>query len=174
MRLVALLAVLLVGCVDNSGGDAPPGVDVAVEVPDWDTAPQACMGDEGAFLLTDEASVDAWFAECMEDVGQTARVLDAIGGLGSDQKLVAVRLILGGCVQAWNFMGMHQDAETLHVWVLKEDTAYGRTQVACTDDLGWANGYWVAAEGDVGSVTEANLWLGRFNPQLPGGPPLPG
>jgi hypothetical protein len=169
-----LLLILLSACVDNSGGDPPPGEDVSVEAPGWESDPAACMGPEEAVLLTDEASVDAWLEECFEVGDQRQVLLDVIAGLDDSRRFVAARVQLGGCIQNWDFMGLRQDGTTIQVWVLKEDTSYGRQNVACTDDLGWGVGYWIAAEGDVADATDANLWLGTFNPDLGGAPPLPG
>lgn len=175
LPLVALAALPLTACVDNSGGEGPPGTDVSIEAPGWDSDPQACPGAEGAWLLDDDTSVDAFLSECFDEVpGKRDALLDVVGGLDANRRFVGVRIVLGGCVHQWDFMGMKQDGAVLRPWVLKEDTSYGRANAACTDDIGWDEGFWIAQDGDVGSVTSAELWLGSFNPELPGAPALPG
>ncbi len=174
MKHLLLASLFLVGCVDNSGGEGPPGEDVSIESPGWEADPGACPGPEEAVLLQDANDVDLWMTDCDQDPAKRNALLDVISGLDASRRFVAARIVLGGCVQAWDFMGINQDGETLHVWVLEEDTSYGRANAACTDDIGWAEGYWIAAEGDVDQATGASLWLGVFNPELPGSPALPG
>lgn len=92
--LLGLLALGSVGCgVDNTGGEPPPGTDVAIELPAGldDLAP--CFGGEdAAALLDDEAAVDAWLSAC--DGTDTSALRDAlvaaIDALGDEQRLVGV------------------------------------------------------------------------------------
>lgn len=178
---LCLLAGSLVGCglgVDNSGGEPPAGTDVSLEKRTELTDLEPCWGasqDEAA-LLDDEAAVDAWLADCQNDDTAPMRtaLLDVINGLGAQERLVGVRVVLGGCVQQWSLFGIYHDIDALNVWVLKEDTSYGVPNAACTDDIGWDGDYWIAAEADFSEVTEATLTVGLYNPDLPGAPALPG
>lgn len=176
-----MLAVTLMGCgesVDNSGGEPPAGEDVSLEQRPALSELEPCWGggtDEAA-LLDDEAAVDAWLADCQNDdtAGMRTALLDAIDALDEQERLVGVRVVLGGCVQQWSLFGIYHDTTALNAWVLKEDTSYGIPDAACTDDIGWDGDYWVAAEGDLSAVTEATLTVGRYNPDLPDAPNLPG
>ncbi len=176
----ALVLLALTGCagVDNSGGEPPPGTDVSIESPLGLDAISPCVGggQDCALLLDDEAAVDTWLAECasQDTTAQRDALVAAIDDLDDSQRLVGVRVVLGGCVQQWSFRGIYLDDNRLNVWILKEDTSYGLASADCTDDIGWDEGYWIAAEADVSAVTEATLTVGVYNPDLPGAPALPG
>lgn len=173
---LALVATSL-ACADNSGGEPPPGTDVALEVP-ADVADISCVsgGNQGAAaLLQSEADVTAWLEGCTDVSPATrAALIAAAQESGDDKKLIGVRVGLGGCTRDWSMMGIYHDDDTLNVWALLHDSSYGGGQAACTDDFFSQDGYWFAAEGDFAAVTDAALVTGVFNPDLPGAPLLPG
>jgi hypothetical protein len=175
---LVVLGVLLAACIDNTGGPPPPGEELEVET--IEAPPLFCdsEGDRSA-VLNDQNDVDAWLADCDDDgtgskesLGQD--LLTALSGLGSDSRLIAARIVGGGCVGGWDLMGIYLDGITFHPWVLKADTAHGRRDVACPADIWWEDGFWIAIGPSVAFGSEAELWVGVYNPNLGGGPALPG
>jgi len=168
----------LTGCVDNSGGPAPEGTELEEFSP--------AAGDAGglfceffrddAFLLVDRAAVEDFFAN--ECAGNEAAVEDELAtiadGLEEGEALVVVSIQLGGCLGEWGVHGFYEseDGSTVTAWVLRADSSYGRTNWACTDDIGGAIGvYRVMGAAD---ATEADIVIGTYNPDLPGAPAQPG
>ena len=170
--LLLLLPLVLLAC--NDGGDPPPGVDVAIESTGWGFVEPCFGGEDTAMILDSTEAVQAWMAPCAPNAEKGAQIVNKFNELDASRRLVAARVVLGGCVQGQWLRGLTQDASTLYVWIMKEDTSAGVPGAACTDDIGWDEGYWIAAEGDVASVTEATLWLGSYNPDQPGAPDAPG
>lgn len=176
LPLLALLALPACSTVDNTGGPPPEGSALAFEVLD---APdgfwcQAVIDD--AALITDEASIDALIDACEVDVDgvQTqARqdLLDALNGGDPGDVLVYAEGSAGGCIgQAW-IEDVTLDGDVLRPWMLKEDSSYGRYDVACTADFGLST-HLVRVSG-AEEATSAELHLGIFNPELPGAPSAP-
>lgn len=169
MRLSPLLALLLLSActpVDNSGGEPPSGESVTFSVED---APIGfCEFQDGAALITSIDDVDAWVATCENEDLDRQPVDDAVNALLESQTLVLVTAQLGGCLESSEIAGVFLDGDQLNVWMLKQDTAYGRDNVACTDDLGVA--YHLVTADAVASA--ASLRVGVYNPDLPNGPAL--
>ncbi|MCP4498982.1 MAG: hypothetical protein GY822_03320 [Deltaproteobacteria bacterium] len=174
--LFMVLLGALAACTDNSGGASPAGDDVSFSSAGLDDLFSCFAGEQEAALLDDENAVDDWLSNCEADdsVNVKEAILTEVEGLDDGERLVAVRMIFGGCVQQWHFMGIRQEADVLHAWVLREDTSYGIANAACTDDLGMSERYFIVSDGDVATATSADLVVGVFNPNLPGAPALPG
>lgn len=169
MRLSPLLALLLLtACnpVDNSGGEPPSGESVSFSVEEAQIG--FCEFQDGAALLDDSDDVDAWVATCENENLDRQPVDDAVAALTDDQTLVLVTAQLGGCLESSEIVGVFLDGDQLNVWMLKQDTAYGRDNIACTDDLGVA--YHLVTADAVASA--ASLRVGVYNPDLPNGPDL--
>jgi hypothetical protein len=174
MKRAFLLAPLLVagvaGClVDNSGGPPPPGTELEFE-------PQALAGTCGtfrdeAFLVRDQASLDAFFTACPIPDDARPAWQDAVAGLAAGDVLVYVNVQQGGCLGEHGLVGAFLDGTTLHAWLLRSDLSYGSTP-ACTADIGEAaQSMLVHGAAD---ATAADVVVGTFNQSLPGAPALPG
>lgn len=175
--LALLLALALPACVvtaDNSGGPPPEGEPVTFEILD---APQDfwCQAAvDGAILVSDEVSLDALLDGCEVPLEGADRdtvrqdLLDALNGGEAGDVLVYAEGSAGGCIgQAW-IEDVTLDGDTLRPWMLKEDSSYGQVDVACTADWGLST-HLVRVSG-AEDATSAELHLGVFNPELPGGP----
>jgi len=174
MRLLLLLPLLLIGC-DNSGGPPPDGAEVAIESVGWGFVEPCFGGDDLGAMLLDVEDVNEWMEPCgAPNQAKQQQIVNKIGELDDTRRLVAARIVLGGCVQDWWLRGLYQDGAVINIWVMKEDTSHNVTNAACTDDIGWAEGYWIAAEGDVANSTAATLISGSFNPDHAGAPLAPG
>lgn len=175
--LIGLSVLLVAGCVDNSGGGPPAGDDVSLEVPGeipGSPCPSLVAGGHEAALLDTPAAVEEWLAGCDPvDEDRRAALVSAVEDAG-DKKLIAVRMVLGGCARDWSLMGLYHDDDVINVWVLVADTSHGVSGAACTDDIFWDEAFYYAAEGDFSAVQEAAILAGIYNPDLPGAPALPG
>ena len=175
---IAVLVLLLTGCVDNSGGPPPPGIDLEIEHPLIEVPSVFCeTPDDEAMLLDDMTDADAWLAGCQEGTARDelrTQIETTITGLDANARLIAASIVGGGCVGGWSLFGIHLDDTTLRPWILKEDTSYGRSQVACTADIWWQTDYWLVRGDGVGDADAVELWVGVYNPDLPGAPALPG
>jgi hypothetical protein len=174
MRLLLLLPLFLFGC-DNSGGPAPSGTELAIESTGWGFIEPCFGGDDDAALLDSVAAVTTWLDPCgAPNVEKQNQIVNTMSELDGTRRLMAARIVLGGCTQDWHLAGLYQDAATVSVWILKADTSLNSANAACTDDIGWAEGYWIAAEGDLATATTGVLHLGSYNPAQPGAPASPG
>ena len=173
-RLLWLVSLLpLLAC--NQGGDPPPGEGVAIESPGWGFIEPCFGGEDSAAMLDSVEAVEAWMAPCgAPNEDKQAQIVNTFTALDDTRRLVAARVTLGGCVQDWWLRDLTQDGPTIYVWIMKEDTSLNVPGAACTDDIGWAEGYWIAAEGDVVNSDAAALWLGVYNPDQAGAPLRPG
>ncbi len=163
---------LLVGCppnVDNSGGPPPEGDTIAFAV--IADAPSFFCGafTDAAHLLTDEASVDAFLVACPEAGADARDEIDALQAeLLEDESLVLISAALGGCIGDVTVMDVYLDGDTVRPWLLKADSAYGRTDIACTADIG--EQLIAVAVSDEQSSIEAEIHVGVYNPDLPNPP----
>ena len=165
---LALCFLALAACspVDNSGGDPPAG----------DAVPFSIIGEPSGFcdarddaeLLRTADDIDAWIGDCEFADDMRSDLEDALAELEADETLVIVSAQLGGCLMGFEVEGVFVDGTQLNVWMLKQDSSYGRTQVACTDDLG--EGHALLVVDDASDVDAIELTVGVWNPQLPGGP----
>jgi hypothetical protein len=173
LRLLLVLSLFSVAC--NDGGDPPPGEGVAIESTGWGFIEPCFGGDDVGVMLDGVEDVEAWMAPCgAPNVEKQNQIVNLMLGLDDSRRLVAARVTLGGCIQDWWLRDLTQDGSTIYIWILKEDTSFNVSGAACTDDIGWAEGYWIAAEGDVADTTAASLWLGTYNPDQAGAPDKPG
>lgn len=166
-----LLLVAAPGCepVDNTGGEAPDGVALSFLV---DAEPSLfCGGMDAAAFIDDGEDADAWLSQC--DDSEFARDLidERLSTLEDGQALIAVSAQLGGCTQDFYVHGVYLDGDALRVWILKQDTSYGRANVACTADIG--EGHALVVVDDADDATSIDVHVSAYNPELPGGPDMP-
>lgn len=174
MRGALLAAALVLVACDNSGGEAPAGTELAIESTGWGFIEPCFGGTDDAALLDSVEDVQAWMEPCgAPNDAKLNQIVNTMNALPDDKKLVAGRVTLGGCFGDWYLRGLYQDGDTIHVWLLKEDTSLNQN-TGCDADIGWDEGFWIAAEGDVATATTGELHLGLFNPELPGAPASPG
>lgn len=170
---VLSLLALATGCtpIDNSGGGPPPAGDEL----DFEllTLPGTCGNFQSdAFLVKDQATLDAFFASCNIPEASRGEWQNAVDALADDEALVYANVQLCGCLGAFAIEGAFLDGATVNAWVLRQDFAYGKQNVACTDDIGeGAASMKVFGAGAV-AATDAELTIGDFNPELPGAPQL--
>jgi len=153
--------------IDNSGGEPPPGDELSFRF----IAQTGNIGGVDDATLVTAANVSDTDA-CRSSFGEDAELPfcgDALAELQDDERLVVVRMQLGGCLgPGLGVDGAYIEGETIHMHVIKSDYAYGRVDTACTDDLG-ASAHAIAVKGAEGA-TEAAVTVGVYNPELPGGP----
>jgi hypothetical protein len=167
-RALALSFLALAACtpVDNSGGPPPDGDSVAFEVV---AEPAAfCEAQDDAALLRSQADMDAWLEGCSFGDDPRAVLEAALAEVEAGETLVIVSAQLGGCLMGFEVSGVFVDSDTLNIWMLKQDSSYGRTQVACTADLG--EGHTLLVVQDAEDTQDIALTVGVWNPELPGGP----
>jgi len=178
MRLSPLLPlVFLVACsqVDNSGGPPPSGDSVSFVDLDLPTDFFCESMADDAVMVAVEADMDALFEACfpLAVIAGEARQpwLDLLAATDAEDALVFAVGSAGGCIgDAW-IEDIKLDGSTLRPWMLKEDSSYGRNQVACTADWGISQ-HLVRVEG-AAAADSIELTLGVFNPELPGAPDRP-
>jgi len=166
------VATLAAGCIDNSGGPPPPGDKLEYERVSF--LGMACgRYQDKAWLIEDQAGLDAYWGGCefiANDDRQTVEA--AVADLAEGDVLLGLDVELGGCIGETAFMGAYKEGDTLHAWLLKGNSAYGRGDVACTADIGEAHE--VVRVFGAGEVADVDITVGIFNPDLPGAPALPG
>ena len=174
MRILLLLLPLLsFACIDNSGGEAPSGTDLSLSAAGPSIGTCTDFSGDAIALLDSEAAIDTWLSGCPNEAAAiSAALVPVLDELADGERLVAIRIGLGGCVQDWHLRGLFLDATTINAWALKADTAFGRGEQPCTDDIGVDERYVIA--GGAAAAREAKLTIGRYNPDLPGAPLLPG
>ncbi len=124
-------------------------------------------------LMADEAGIDAMMDTCqvlLEDAEADIRAdfVDALNGGEAGDVLLFVEGSAGGCIgEAW-IEDVHLDGDVLRPWLLKEDTAFGIPDAACTAD--WGVSLHLVRVSGAEDATSAELHLGVFNPDLPGAP----
>ena len=170
--LLPILA-LLVGCstIDNSGGPPPAGDSIEyTQLALQDVNFMCGSFTDAAALLTDEADVDEWLAGCFEEDPSEMRgaLLAEIADLADDESLIVADVVLGGCVEDFEVMDVALDDDVVRPWILKEDISYGRTDIACAAIIGEA--LLLLRVADERASTAAELHVGTYNPELPGGP----
>ncbi len=171
--LVALLAVThaATGCVpvDNSGGPPPSGDELDIEVL---ALPGTCGNFQSdAFLVRDQATLDAFLASCNIAEASRAEWQTAVDGLAADDEvLIYANVQLGGCLGAFAIEGAFLEGTTVNAWVLRQDFAHGKPNSACTDDIG--EGAASMKVKGAAAATDAALTIGDFNPELPGAPQI--
>ena len=169
-RLLLFAPLLLVACANN-GGAPPPGDEVSIESVNWGFIEPCFGGENFGAMLRDVEDVQNWMAPCgSPNAEKQQQIVNTIGELDDTRRLVAARVVLGGCTGDWWLRGLFQEDALIHIWVMVEDTSLNAPGVACTADVGWAEGYWIAAEGDVAAATAADLVQGIYNPSHPGTP----
>jgi len=167
--LTAALCLLpLAACtpVDNSGGDPPAGDSMEFAL--VGSPAGFCEAMDEAALIGVQADIEDWVEGCDFADDMRADLETAHGALEAEQALVIVSAQLGGCLGDFEVVGVYEDGDQLNVWMLKEDTAYGKTNVACNDDLG--EGHALIVVEDAADALSVSLTVGIWNPQLPGGP----
>lgn len=170
--LVGLFAIThaATGCapVDNSGGPPPAGDELDIEVL---ALPGTCgTFQSDAFLVKDQATLDAFFASCNIAEAARAEWQTAVDALADDEALVYANVQLGGCLGAFAIEGAFREGATVNAWVLRQDFAHGKENTACTDDIG--EGAASMKVTGAAAATDAALTIGDFNPELPGAPQL--
>jgi hypothetical protein len=163
-RLSPILLIILAACiVDNSGGDAPIGDTASFHVVDTDSS--CGVFDDTATLVRNADEAHAAGETCSADGDLvTDRLTDALDLLPEGDALVFVTIALGGCLEGHSVRGMFIDGDVLRPWIVKQDTAYGVANAACTDDLGEAvRIYQVEGAAD---LTDAELHIGVMNPNF--------
>lgn len=169
----AFVALALAGCpVDNSGGPPPAGDTVTFEIASEAPGHFCDSFADEAYLLRSTEDIDAYLEACnafpdgSEDI---EAALDAeVEALLDGQAVLLVSAQLGGCLGDWHIESVHLDGETLRPWMLKDDGAYGRTDVACTADIG--QGHQILIVDDVADAADVELTVGHYNADLPGAP----
>ena len=168
------VAFALTGCaVDNSGGEPPAGETVEFEVAIANAGFFCEDTSDAAHLIKDEAGIDAFIEACGEEVlGDEATIeedlIAELALLEDGQALVLVSAELGGCLGPWAVDSVYMDGEILRPWMLKGDSAYGRTDMACTADIG--QDHQVLRVDGAAAATSIELTVGIYNPDLPGAP----
>ncbi len=165
----SIVAALAVGCVpvDNTGGEPPPGESVSFRL----LAEGGAPGDfsEAAFFVDQDNADTADACVDGEDQGANAFCTDALAELEPGERLVMVRIQLGGCLgTGLGVVGMYLDGTTLNAHAIQSNSAYGMPGAACTADIGATN-FAVAVTG-AADAEEVTATVGVFNPDLPGGP----
>jgi len=163
-----LLLGAATGCeqLDNSGGPPPEGEALSYLV---EAEPSLfCGGLDAAALIEDAQDADAWLAECDDPDWARDLIDERLAQLDDNQALVAVSAQLGGCTQDFNVHGVYRDGDHVTVWILKQDTSYGRQQVACTSDIG--EGHALVTVDDAADAITIDVHVSAYNPELNGGP----
>ena len=167
--VLALSLITAAGCsqVDNSGGEPPPGDALQFTVTGEPAA--FCAGADAARFIDAQEDIDAWIDGCQAENEETRDQLEeALANLADDESLVIVSAQLGGCIGEFTVSGAFLEAETLHMWMHKEDYSYGRAGSACTADI--AEGHALVVVEGASEALDIDLTVGRYNPDLPGSP----
>jgi len=166
--VLACSLLTLAACtqVDNSGGEPPAGDPLQFAI---GAEPAAfCEGIDAARFLDAQDDIDGWIEDCQADEVARGQIEDAFAALEESESLVLVSAQLGGCIGDYEVAGAYLDEGTLHMWMLKEDSSYGRQDVACTADIG--EGHTLVVVDGAAEATDIDLTVGIWNPELPGGP----
>ncbi len=172
VALVALL--LLTACteLDNTGGPIPDGTPLSFEVIDAPEGLSCGNYSDTALLVRSEADVDDFLEGCAglgePPEGMRDALLTKLDETAQGDALLIATVVLGGCLGDYSFDGVFLDGELLRPWLLKEDSSFGRPDVACTEDIGEAVHLLRAVEAD--QAMSASIEVGVWNPELPGGP----
>ena len=165
------MCLFLTGCpsVPNDGGDLPEGM--AMEYEFLGVSDNVFCGSfqEGALIVRNEQDINEVLNSCSdgsEELGDT--LLSALEGLHERETLVFISVARGGCVQGHDLPMVALDGETLRPWLLKDSSAYGRTDAACPADLGEA--LELIAVWDIEEASDVQLTVGVWNSVLPGSP----
>ncbi|MCO4769800.1 MAG: hypothetical protein KDA24_07185 [Deltaproteobacteria bacterium] len=166
--LALCLLSLTAACapVDNSGGEPPAGEALQFEVVGEPSI--FCQAQDSAKFIDSDEDIDSWMEGCTDQEDARADIEAAFAGLLENETLIMVSAQLGGCIQDFDVAGVYLDGAELNVWMLKEDTSYGRNNIACTDDLGEGQSM-IVVEGAADAET-IEMLVGIWNPELPGGP----
>lgn len=167
--VLALSLITAAGCsqVDNSGGEPPPGDVLQFTV--TGEASAFCAGADTARFIDAQEDIDAWIDDCQAENEETRDQLEeALASLADDESLVIVSAQLGGCIGEYTISGAFLEDETLHMWMLKEDYAYGRANASCPMDDAQEHALVVVEGAD--EALDLELKVGRYNPDLPGSP----
>ena len=169
MRLRWLAPLLLAGCVNNSGGEPPPGDPVGGFELILDSLACVEAGNRGEFIET-VADANAWVQPCVDGPQRNTvqeRLISEVADLSGTAGLVAIDVPLTGCEQGLELVDLYLDGTTLRPWLLKRDTAWGREGNEC-GITGSAQTYFLMQGAD--RVDTIGLWIGRYNPDF--GTPL--
>jgi|GEM_PF-1816853 len=178
--LLGALALGLVGCVDNSGGDPPDGAEIEEFTRlSLDSGGLSCfLFEDGAALVRDADDVQAFYDGMCADTQAPAMVRDefseAVDGLADDEVIVVLSIQSSGCLGQHGVFGffLSEDEQTVTAWVKRDDATYGVSQPSCTADLSGSWEAWIVS--GVPNATEASVLIGPFNSNLAGAPDLPG
>ena len=167
----AILAVPLAACVSNDGGLPPEGEPISFSIVDRDQSFFCGFFEDSAVLIEEQADIDAVVAACSEEAGIAGLgsfLAQAMAGSTESESLVLVTVALGGCIEAYDLVAVHLDGEVLRPWLLKDDSAYGVPDSACTDDIRETVELLRVGDGAVSNSSE--LTVGVWNSDLPGSP----
>jgi hypothetical protein len=168
----ALLLLAACAPLDNTGGPTPEGTPLSFEVIDAPDGLACGNYDDTALLLRGEADVDDFLEGCasLDGVPEALRddLLAELDETDEGDALLVATVVLGGCLGDYSFEGVYLNGDRLRPWLVKEDSSYGRPDVACTEDIGEAIHLIRATQGAEAMV--ASIEVGVWNPELPGGP----
>ena len=170
--LLAFSLVFLVGCdhVPNDAGDIPPGEWVDYEFRGLSDELSCGSFSDSAFLIEDEADIEHAMSQC--DFGAPALAEELRASLAEaaeyGQVLVFLTVAYGGCVRGHDLPVLALDGDTLRPWLIKDTSAYGRADAACTADLGEQLDL-LTIEATMGAGT-VELTVGEWNSDLPSSP----
>jgi len=166
-KLLGVLA--LAGCVNNSGGEPPPGEAIGGYEIILDSMACVEAGNRGEFLQG-VIDVNRWVAPCVEGIESASvmsRLVSEVADLGDDGGLLAMDVELTGCEQGVELIDVYLDGSYLRPWILKRDTAYGRDGNDCGITGSTQRYFLVQGASRIDTI---GLWIGRYNPDL--GTPL--
>ncbi len=176
--IIAITALGLAGCPDNSGGLPPDGTALEEYTSAALEAGSLFCGQftDDAFLIHDGAEAQAFLdSDCTQaDQAAADELVATADALEEDEAIVILSIQLGGCLGEYGVFGFYlsDDESTVTGWVKRSDSSYGRQNVGCNADIGEAIEVWRVMGAAV--ATDAAILVGTYNAELPGAPALPG
>ena len=165
------MCLFLTGCpsVPNDGGDLPEGMAMEYEFIGVPSNAFCGAFQEGSLIIRSEQDINEVIDSCSDGAEELeATLLNALDDLSDQQTLVFISVARGGCIQGHDLPMVALDGETLRPWLLKDSSAYGRTDPACPADLGEA--LELIAVWDIEEASDVQLTVGVWNSNLPGSP----
>ena len=160
------------GCepVPNDGGDLPLGVHLDYFFGDLSDDLQCGSFTDAAFLIKEASDVDAALAACESDTTALAEELQEkiASSLVEEEVLVFVTVEYGGCIRGHDLPALIRDGDTLHPWLIKDNSAYGRPDTLCPTDLSERLDLLSLDQHAGGESVE--LTVGEWNSDLPSSP----
>jgi len=169
--LLVTLVCTLCACdpLANDGGDLPPGAFADFAILDVPADLHCGFFEDGVVAIRDQEDVDEVVAACAEEADGLASFLaEELASTSHDQQLIFITVGLGGCIAGHDLPIVALDDGVIRPWLLKNNTAYGKPEVACTADVGEA--LELLRVDEAGEATSAELTVGVWNSELPGSP----